>query len=824
MNEIINSNNTFWKLINSHRIEIPIIQRDYAQGRIDAKVTQIREGFVRDLVDSLEQKSHLPLDFIYGKINGKTDSIKIENNKKAIANLLSSIKSYSNNLDVTFTYQFIDETESNQGLQEKRSFFIPLDGQQRLTTLYLLHWYLCSKLHLKDKIKLTNFSYKTRRSSKDFCNALVSNHIEIGKDSLSSKITDSAWFFTNWEKDPTVRSMLIVINEIHDNLKNKELGDLVIMWKNLTELDLITFEFLDLEEFELTDQLYVKMNARGKHLSDFEKFKAWLQEDVKKNNGQIEITDWHKRLDIEWIDLFWEVKDAGKYEIDKEYLTFFNSMALYFYSEKVEILNNSINEEDKGIIDKFRNADFIPQSIYEKYDCFNNKNLNKIFSVLNALQGHGINAVGSKLNRIIDSPDTFIFKKLLGSENSKINLWDRTYLYAFIKFLILKDKNVNDYTEIDGEQFFEWMRVCKNLIYNTAIDSPVDFVQAIIEINKLLSSWNSTDSFYNYLRIDNNAHSISFLSPYQIEEESLKSKLVLEDRNWEEIFIKYENHEYFYGQIRFLIDFSKTESGYEIEQFKKYAEKASVYFDKDILENEEYILQRALLTKGNYLINSGSNRGFGLPSKGTLRNREENWRRFLKNSPKNEILKLLLDDDRSLNEITLTKVNDWRDYVISEPELIRYCKQRFIRLSTDGQYVMLLNSSTMTGYHVEMYSYYYYLNFIKGKKELYKPFTNENYYQVKGNDETPCAYIEEWRYQSHHYAIDLFYDVEEQQYKIHFFERQGRLIDKSIEEILLKNNFKLSEDKKGLILYLFESEIDSKLKTICNSFQNLVNN
>ncbi len=421
------------------------------------------------------------------------------------------------------------------------------------------------------------------------------------------------------------------------------------------------------------------------------------------------------------------------------------------------------------------------------------------------------------------SSNDFIFKKLLGSENDKINLWDRTYLYAFIKFLILKDKNVNDYDEIDDKHFFEWMHVCKNLIYNTAIDSPVDFIQAITEINKLLRLWHLKDSFYNYLCIGNNINSISFLSSYQVEEERLKSQLILDNSKWEEQFIRYENHEYFYGQIRFLIDFSKTESGYDIEQFKKYAEKASVYFAKDVLENETFILQRALLTQGNYLINSGSNRGFCWPSKGTLRNREENWRRFLKDNNKNYLLKLLLDDDRNLDDIILTKVKDWRDYIISEPELIRYCKQRFIRLNNDGEYVMLLNSSTMTGYHVEMYSYYYYLNFIKGKKELYKPFTNEGYYDVKGNEETPCAYIANWQYKSYNYQIDLYYDTEEKKYKIIFIPKDNELIDELIKEILVKNDFKVSDDEKSFALYLFENEIDSKLKIICDSFQNLVN-
>lgn len=75
-----------------HIIRIPIIQRDYAQGRIQE--TQVRKSFLNQLKAVLSDTSaHLDLDFVYG--NGQPGN-----------------------------------------------HFIPLDGQQRLTTLFLLHYYL----------------------------------------------------------------------------------------------------------------------------------------------------------------------------------------------------------------------------------------------------------------------------------------------------------------------------------------------------------------------------------------------------------------------------------------------------------------------------------------------------------------------------------------------------------------------------------------------------------------------------------------------------------------------------------------------------------
>ena len=89
---------SFSQLLKENRIEIPIIQRDYAQGREDKE--EIRTNFLNALYQSIKENKSIKLDFIYGS--------NIEN------------------------------------------AFQPLDGQQRLTTLFLLHWYAATK----DKVSL----------------------------------------------------------------------------------------------------------------------------------------------------------------------------------------------------------------------------------------------------------------------------------------------------------------------------------------------------------------------------------------------------------------------------------------------------------------------------------------------------------------------------------------------------------------------------------------------------------------------------------------------------------------------------------------------
>ena len=60
---------SFWDLIDSHQITIPIIQRDYVQGREDKEVEVVRHEFLRVLFQALKTGEPVELDFIYGTVD-----------------------------------------------------------------------------------------------------------------------------------------------------------------------------------------------------------------------------------------------------------------------------------------------------------------------------------------------------------------------------------------------------------------------------------------------------------------------------------------------------------------------------------------------------------------------------------------------------------------------------------------------------------------------------------------------------------------------------------------------------------------------------------
>jgi uncharacterized protein with ParB-like and HNH nuclease domain len=227
------------------KIVVPIIQRDYAQGRVTDDTKEVRMEFLDALYTYLDENiPNRDLDFVYGTL--------------------------------------LEGTNGN------RKQFIPLDGQQRLTTLFLLHWLLCQ---ISDNQELKNtfysklmynersmFTYETRQSSTDFCDALMNSNIDVTKleisqtndkkiPSLSKTIQNMPWFFRFWNNDPTVKSMLVMLDAIYDKFKDKK----EFFKRLMNEKEpIITFIFMDLNEYRLTDDLYIKMNSRGKPLSKFQ--------------------------------------------------------------------------------------------------------------------------------------------------------------------------------------------------------------------------------------------------------------------------------------------------------------------------------------------------------------------------------------------------------------------------------------------------------------------------------------------------------------------------------------------------------------------------
>ena len=198
--------------VQLNKIVIPLIQRDYAQGRIDKDINRVRSRFLQALYRAVTGEP-ITLDFVYGDI-------------------------------------------------DEEGTMTPLDGQQRLTTLFLLHWYAAKKEKISDDkyAFLSRFSYETRYSARYFCAELV-KFMPSFETTLSADIKNQAWFPFDWKDDPTISSMLVMLDAIDERFK-----DVPDIWEQL-ENKAITFYFLPIRDMGLTDELF-RPGSYGKMSND----------------------------------------------------------------------------------------------------------------------------------------------------------------------------------------------------------------------------------------------------------------------------------------------------------------------------------------------------------------------------------------------------------------------------------------------------------------------------------------------------------------------------------------------------------------------------
>lgn len=704
----------FLGLLSDYKIEIPVIQRDFAQGRKkNDKIEQIRKDFVKSLIHALDKNQQLHLDFIYGKVRKDNNSEMILHSRASVEQLLKAVQIYSKRLDILIDYTLPSLEKS----EIAADYFIPLDGQQRLTTLYLLHWYLAYRTG-NDPKKLNRFSYKTRVSSTDFCEALVSNIKKLDKLplSFSAHLADQHFVFGEWLSDPTVSGMLVMLEEIHTQLKDTSDGNLQSYYDRLfhPESSLISFDFLDLDKIGAEDELYVKMNSRGKQLTDFENFKSWLI-GYTKDKGMILPENWDRRMDIEWMDILWKHRTSVK-QVDNAYLNLFKRVGQYcFITSRRQTGKADIGNTTRDIVELLDKTDkYLTISFYEENTIFNESSLNVLFNFLSFVEKDGCDILDHMVEQYAGTFFTARISQILFSGIDPRNLFHKTFLYAIIQFVITHKKSVREYNEDDKLCFGQWARVAANLIYNSRIDDTPEYISAITSLYHLK---DYCENIIDHLASEPQPEIQYFPAP-QKKDEIRKAKLIKEDPEWCEDIFKYEKHFYFYGQIGFLLDLAKDDTGINRTTFQDYGEKASQLFCEENLNDAELRLQRAFLSKGNYLVEKGWRcYCFCLSGYGNARHRDENWRSVFNDQANGGqlILKNLLDSTDTLDEI-ITKekasVLDWRKYFIEYPELISICLQSRIRIERGDpgdEWIWLLKESKLSHYHGELYSYLLYL-------------------------------------------------------------------------------------------------------------------
>lgn len=112
--------------------------------------------------------------------------------------------------------------------------------------------------------------------------------------------------------------MLIMIGALDERLKHV---DLEAAWVRLISESepAVTFHLLPIEEVGAGDELYIKMNSRGKPLTPFENFKARFE---KALEGSPRASQFADRVDGIWADVLWRYRGSDDI-VDDEFVRYF---------------------------------------------------------------------------------------------------------------------------------------------------------------------------------------------------------------------------------------------------------------------------------------------------------------------------------------------------------------------------------------------------------------------------------------------------------------------------------------------------------------------
>ncbi|MCU8063014.1 DUF262 domain-containing protein [Shewanella sp. SM55] len=781
------------------KIEIPIIQRDYAQGR--QKEAVVRETFLQALFEYLAtNRPFNDLDFVYGSI-----------------------------------------TESSK--------FIPLDGQQRLTTLFLLHWYLAVSAGEQESFNVilshnrqARFTYETRSSSREFCDALVTYLFDYtliedsaSPQAVSSIIKDQHWFFTSWCLDPTIQAMLTMLDAIH--LKFKEHPEFYLRLTH-DESPVITFRFLNLEKFLLTDDLYIKMNARGKPLTAFENFKAKLEKKIQSFHsewplnyslaykaGPISGYDYfiHK-IDNEWADVFWPFRNTYSDDntFDDELMNFIG-----LFIAQQQLLRGGI-DIDEVQYTFFESAKVKRLSLqeYESANALSQALVIKLIELLDLLSD-GNSKQGGLTRYLIDNDyyqEVETFEKVLANSTSYP---EKLRFFAFYSAVANGKRD---------QELVEWMRVVFNLTEQKIFNTFSEYYASLVSLNELARHQTPI------LELLRDNIDIKAFPEYQVFEEKLKAHLLLKSTQWRTSILQLELHPYLKGQIGFVLKFSGIVDYFSVHQdvewppsdneflsrFLYYAKAAESVFDvlKDGSNKMNYAWERAVLCKGIYFISKGGN-PYNLLSSLSAKNarRDFSWSRLLRLSltaddewnQKQSYVQQVFDDPifdtdnvvQSLESICSTNVStrtfdqdNWQHLLITTPSLFEISSQGFVTMEENT--VILMHQSQRNHKQSEIRTAYLF-NLLKTESFDCLPFSIMDYEPVRGIESRPYIEFAGLHYLGGLYELDVSYT--DASFTLTFKQALGEYeaLPQNIENELFELGFVRDGFMEGL-LYWFKLE------------------
>ncbi len=687
----------------NRRIIIPDLQRDYCWGdkvHTDEK-KELVSGFVNNLInqfDNNDYKDFLNLGLLYG------------------------YEAPANHIQLC-------------------------DGQQRITTLYLLlgmlnrktkdnvfRKYLISDYEYLQDDKEPYLLYSIRESSLYFLSDLVCHFFIKEKDDIyfvanCEDIRKSTWFFNDYKYDPSIQSIVRALSIIDTILKEKgndwcrEFGAFIT-----TRL---TFMYYDMENRKNGEETFVVINTTGEPLSSTQNLKPLvLKERINENN---------KEMPKQWEEMetwFWKKRQTenGNDTADagfNEFLRWITMLELDKLGKKEE-LKRVLKEgtytfpQDSISFEKIYSYWNIVKFLFESWEyCVVLDDNHLSPKEIEFKDNSGIR----RKAKIIGQIDCFQILPLIAycekweiSDKANRNLWR---LYQFLHNLTRIDNVSKAVNELVHDAIF--------------IATKCEDITGMLDCKKEVSPTIATQE--EILKLE-----ILRTNPQNRNE--------IEEAFWAaQSCTDFPSHKIWSGQIFPLIEWSLESGNFDLEQFKKYV----TVFDKTFIgqcnENIDDV-RRALLTRGisNYPIKGNTNYSFGWYW--------EDWNMLINENIYS--FKAFFDD--LLNDFNMQQMikafsasEKWSEFVHKD-YLLRYCNEKNIQWN-DHQGWLLIQKQRATKYMS--------VNNLHLKKYLSSSI-QQNGWGVRLYDETD-AHVVVVENENNNLVFDIWYS--DSKWIIQFFKR-----------------------------------------------------
>lgn len=651
------------------------------------------------------------------------------------------------------------------------------DGQQRITTLYLLLGLINKKSNnafqnqlistyefIKDD-KEPYLQYSIRESSLYFLSDLVCKFFIEENDLKVSDITDQFWYFADYDLDPSIQSMLNALSIIEDEIKNVDansLGEYLI--KKLT------FIYYDMGSRAQGEETFVLINTTGEPLSVTENLKPLFIKAQQLDNKRYASEKWEV-----WETWFWKMRaGSGKKENDtadngfKEFLRWITLLKTKNTDSFKKIQESGNFDFDVTLdlveIDKYFN---IVRFLFEESNIFHNeldwlapdnkdKNINSQITWF-------------KLLPVIE----YVYR--FGTENLRNIIRVKTFFRNLSR--------INNISRAIGSLLQEAI-----LIINNMISRDIAEIVKLPKVTTQILTEEEKRKFNIYIANEDN-------------------RIQIEDVLW-----KAEEHKIWKGEISPLLNWATVNNKFDLNKFKAF-NKVFCYLFHDTLDYPELdVTRRALLTQNleDYprIFNGYTNTSFCWEY--------SDWQTLIID---NEVKfgaffeKLIsasnIDTQLQIMIQEYPSENDWSEFV-KIPELLEYSAQKNIQWDSETGWI-LLEKQRANGYHANLKSYELYLDLKSA------PFWDLSLWTVDFyRSERTCAYFDNKRKDI---AIDIYYYGDEK-YGIQVFQRKSKeeAIKNNLQELAnsfnldwngerYESKFQKRENIFAILKSIFESEL-----------------